>query len=539
MHSTRRRWWPYALAIFVGVFTGLLLFLFIRTRDIEDRTRQWVVGELQQRFQSDVQLDHLHVRIAPTMGVSGEGLSLRNHNRSDLAPMFLVQKFSFDLGILGMLRARHRISHIHVENLTITIPAGREKKPASKEDRKPPPLPRVIADEIVINNADLVIVPKKEGKEPLDFAIHNLVLKSVGADEPFEFQGRLTNAKPQGEIATHGRFGPWDADQPGDTPVTGAYKFTNADLGPFPGIAGILSSTGKYRGRLNEIQVEGQTDTPDFSLDAVGKPVPLRTEYSATVDGTDGDTYLHPVNATLIHTLIVSNGSIVRAKEKKDRVITLDVVCQKGRLEDLLQLAMKADKPFMTGTLDLKTKFLLPPGREKVLDKLNLDGEFSVTDGQWTSEDLRGKIESLSRHAEGKPKDTEAGSAVSDLRGHFRLSSGVVTFADLTFSVPGAAVLLKGDYDLRSEALNFNGELRLKAKLSQTVTGAKSFFLKAVDPFFAKKGAGALIPISVTGTREAPVIGLTVFHKKMEKKLGAGKTGQEKSAGGNGKTGQK
>ena len=105
----------------------------------------------------------------------------------------------------------------------------------------------------MINDTDLVIVPKKAGKVPLDFDIHDLVLKSVGPDKPFDFHGNLTNAKPQGEIATVGTFGPWDADEPGDTAVTGSYKFTDADLGPFPGIAGTLSSTGDYTGQLNEI----------------------------------------------------------------------------------------------------------------------------------------------------------------------------------------------------------------------------------------------------------------------------------------------
>src|SRR5262249_1070701 len=184
--------------------------------------------------------------------------------------------------------------------------------------------------------------------------------KSVSPDKPFDFRGNVTNAKPVGEIATSGKFGPWDADEPGDSPVSGVYKFTNADLGPFPGIAGILSSTGKYDGRLNEIQVEGETDTPDFSLDKVGSAVPLHTKYSATVDGTNGGTYLHPVEAKLVNSLIVSNGSVVLAKGK-GHYITLDVVAQKARLEDILRLATK-DKPFMTGQLNLKTKFFQPPG---------------------------------------------------------------------------------------------------------------------------------------------------------------------------------
>jgi hypothetical protein len=89
--------------------------------------------------------------------------------------------------------------------------------------------------------------------------------------------------------------------------------------------------------------------------------------------------------------------------------------------------------------------------------------------------------------------------------------------------VPGATVQLQGSYKLQGERLDFTGDLRLKAKLSQTVAGKKSFFLKAVDPFFAKKGAGAVVPISITGTRESPTIGVTLFHKTVKKKLGGDK----------------
>ncbi len=491
----RRRTWPYVLGILAGIVAGVIIFASLRIRHLEDRTRAWVVSELEQRFSSEVQLDELHVSIVPTMGVTGEGLAIRYHNRSDLPPMFRVQRFSFHLGMLEIWRAPHHISGIYVENMTITLPPRGEKKakpPVQEQEAKK--VPNVIVDQIVINDTDLVIVPKKEGKEPLDWDIHDVVLKSVGADRPFDFRGNLTNAKPVGEIATTGKFGPWDADEPGDSPVSGVYKFTNADLGPFQGIAGILSSTGKYDGRLNEIQVEGETDTPDFSLDKVGNPVPLHTKYSATVDGTNGDTYLHPVNATLGHSLIVSNGSVVKAKELKGHYITLDVVTQKA-----------------------------------VLDKLKLDGEFDVTDGQWASEEVRDKLESFSRHAEGKPKDEGAGSSVSDLRGHFKLDAGTITFTDLSFSVPGAAILLHGTYDLRGEDLNFDGQLRMKARISQTVTGAKSFFLKAVDPFFAKNGAGSVIPISITGKRDTPTIGVTVFHKKIERKIGE-KQGRRRGA---------
>ena len=369
------------------------------------------------------------------MGVDGEGLSIRYHNRRDLPPMFHVQKFSFNLGFLGILRAPRHIKGIYVENMTITIPPRGEKKPKTPSSDKQR-LPTVIVDEIVCNDTDLVIVPKKEGKEPLDFDIHDLVLKSVGADEPFDFHGNLTNAKPKGEIATRGTFGPWELDEPGDTHITGSYEFTDADLGPFPGIAGTLSSTGDYHGQLNEIEVEGKTDTPNFSLDPVGRPVPLHTEFSATVNGTDGDTYLHPVRATLGQSLIIAEGSVVRVPEKQGHIIKLDINAPNARIQDILSLAVNSDKPFMTGPAKIKAKLLLPPGKQKVLQKMILDGQVGVEDARWSSPEIRDKLASLSRHAEGQPENEQAGSSVSDLHGDFRLEKAVIQFRKLSFSVP-------------------------------------------------------------------------------------------------------
>jgi hypothetical protein len=521
--------WPYVLGIVVGLLGGLVLFVFLRARNIDDRTREWVVRELQQRFQSEVELEQLHVNLLPQMSVDGQGLSIRYHNRRDLPPMFHVRKFSFNLGVLGILRAPRHIAGIYVENMTITIPPRGEKK-----QPKPPPsgkkwIPSVVVDEIVCNDTDLVIVPKKEGKEPLDFDIHDLVLKSVGVEKPFDFHGNLTNAKPQGEIATTGTFGPWDAEEPGDTPVTGSYQFTDADLGPFPGIAGTLSSTGDYRGQLNEIEVDGKTDTPNFSLDPVGRRVPLHTEFSATVNGTDGDTYLHPVRATLGKSLIIAEGSVVRVPEKHGHLIQLNVSAPDARIEDILSLAVNSDQPFMTGPAKIKAKLLLPPGKQKVLEKMILDGQVGVAEAQWSSPEIRDKLQSLSRRAEGQPENQDAGSSVADLRGDFRLEKGVIRFRKLSFGVPGAQVALQGIYDIGESRVDFSGHLRLQAKLSQTVTGKKSFFLKAVDPFFSKDGAGTLLPITITGTRNAPTLGVSVFHKTIKRQLGGEGSGGKDS----------
>ncbi len=529
--SRPRRKWPYIVGILVGLLAGVVIFVSLKLRNIDDQVRDWVVSALQEKFKSDVDLGELHVRVFPDLGVAGEELSIRLHNRADLPPMFHVAKFSFNLGWLGIFNAPRRISGIYVENMTITIPPRGEKREKPPEPKKR--FPDVTVDEIVINDTDLVIMPKKQRKAPLDFDIHDLVLKSVGASKPFDFHGELTNAKPQGEIATRGTFGPWSADEPGDTPLTGTYKFTDADLGPFPGIAGTLSSTGDFKGKLNEIEVAGKTDTPNFSLDPVGHPVPLHTDFSATVDGTDGDTYLHPVKATLGRSVINCEGSVTHVPNQ-GHLIQLNIDAPNARIEDILALAINSDKPFMTGPAQIKAKLTIPPGKFKVLQKMILDGKVEIKNANWSDPKVRDKLESLSRHAEGKPGQEDAGSSVANLMGDFKLAKAIIDFRSLTFSVPGANLDLVGSYDIGEGNLDFNGHLRLQAKLSQTVTGKKSFFLKAVDPFFNKEGAGTLLPITITGKREAPTLGVSAFRKTFKRSLGGDDKGDQ-SGGGNDK----
>ena len=69
---------------------------------------------------------------------------------------------------------------------------------------------------------------------------------------------------------------------------------------------------------------------------------------------------------------------------------------------------------------------------------------------------------------------------------------------------------------LEKEDLDFHGKLRMQAKLSQTMTGAKSFILKAFDPFFRKNGQTEM-PIKITGPRDHPSFGLDLRHKEKEK----------------------
>lgn len=514
------------LGIFFVFFGLAAVFIFYKARHSEALLRAFVENSLSEQFHSNVELKDLRVQVFPALSVEGQDLVLHHHGRVDVAPLIHIEHFSFHIGLTGLLRPTKRIPLIIVRNMVITIPPRRDKtqeqkkqETEKKESTGAAPKPAVIVDEIICDDTDILITPRQPGKTPLDWEIHDLVLHSVSPDKPFTFKGNLTNAKPEGEIETRGDFGPWNADEPGDTPVSGSFDFTEANLDPFPGIAGTLSSKGKYDGVLNELHVTGETDTPNFRLDKVGKPVPLHTEYDATVDGTNGDTLLHPVRATLVNSLIIAEGSVSGLPDKKGKQVTLDVTTPKATIQDILRLAMNTEKPVLTGPVKIRAKLIVPPGKIRAVEKIILDGQFGVDDAKWTNPELREKLEGLSRHAQGKPEDEDVGSSISDLKGNFHMEKGVIEFRNLTFSVPGAAVDLKGTYAFVSGELDLSGHLRLQAKLSQTTTGVKSFLLKAFDPFFSKNGAGTELPIKITGTREKPVFGISVLRKEIKEPI--------------------
>jgi hypothetical protein len=137
------------------------------------------------------------------------------------------------------------------------------------------------------------------------------------------FRATLINAKPPGEIQSTGKFGPWQAHEPGLTPVSGRYTFQNADLSVFRGIAGVLSSEGSYQGVLDHISLEGRTDTPDFSVRVSGHPVHLTTQFKAVVDGTGGNRLLAPVNAQFGHSAVSAWGSVEGEPGVKGKTVSL------------------------------------------------------------------------------------------------------------------------------------------------------------------------------------------------------------------------
>jgi hypothetical protein len=337
-------------------------------------------------------------------------------------------------------------------------------------------------------------------------------MDSLGVSQTIPYIATLTNPVPQGEIETSGTFGPWNVAHPARTPISGKYNFANANLDTIEGLAGVLSSTGEFRGPINRIEVEGTTDTPKFQVDAGGLPVPLKTKFTAIVDGSDGDTYLQRVEASFLNTSLTAKGAVIGLQGVKGRQIDVDVDMQNGRIEDLLRLAVQSEEPILRGVARLKAKLVIPPEKKKVIDKLRLNGEFALSKAMFTDAGVQAKLIGLSRRGQGMNNGEDVGDVLSNLRGRFVVEHAAARFSSLTFSVPGAAVELAGRYGLRDETLGFRGKLKMQATLSQVAGGGvKGFFLKAFDPLFRKGDAGMVVPIKIEGTRKNPKFGLDMF----------------------------
>ena len=518
------------------LLAGAAIVVSIVTRQTP-HVRDLVVEALNERFRSQVELETLAVDAFPKPAITGGGLRLRHNGRTDVEPLIAIESFSASTGLWALGAAPPlRLKTVELDGLDIRIPPGGLKpKPAGEGTvatsgratasetarsiqpprrrwlpfRRGPGGPLQI-ERLVATRATLEITPRDVTKLPRIFEIHNLEMLEFGADRGAAFTATLTNPKPAGEIETSGTFGPWQPDDPSLTPVEGQYVFKDADLNTIKGIAGKLTSEGRYRGALERIEVEGSADVPDFRVDVAGTPVHLKTKFNAVVDGTNGNTYLERVDAVIGETLLKTKGAVVRAQEVKGRHTALDILIENGRIEDLLQLAVKSTKPILTGRIDLTTKFLLPAGDESVIEKLRLQGAFKLAQARFTNVDVQKKITLLSQKGSGDADGNDGTSVVSNLGGEFVMENSALRFANLTFAVPGAVVQLAGTYDLRSEQMDFAGELLTDASLAEMTSGFKSVLARVAQPFFRRPGGGSKFPIRISGTRAQPSFGLDV-----------------------------
>ena len=498
-----------ALIVLAGVVVTLT------ATQAEPRLRDWVISTLSQSLKSKVELGAVHLNWMP-LRFEAENLTVRHRGRTDVPPLLVVKSFVMDLELMDLWN-QSTIQQVTVDGLEINFPP---KDPATGKRPLPDPAigdagggdgsTGVVLKRLIAQNTRMAIIPREDWKEPKVWEIASLEMTNLRSGEPATFTAKLTNPIPQGTIESTGSFGPWQADEPGETPITGDYTFA-ADLGTIKGLEGDLSAVGKMEGTIDRISTTGQTRTEKFRLTELnGDALPLTTAYQAIVDGTKGDVELVRVDVHFGKSEFIAKGVVEGTKGVKGKRTVLNVKSSNANLGELLRFASKGAEPPAYGRLHLDTAFDLPQGAQPVLNRLRLEGSVRAERVTFTNDLVQDKIDTLSRKAQGRPADASIDEVASSVATKFELRDGVFTYEALSFNVQGADVRLAGTHSLRSKSLKLAGEVLLQATVSQTMTGYKSWLLKPFDPLFRKNGAGTRLAIRVEGTQDQPKVGLEI-----------------------------
>jgi AsmA-like C-terminal region len=492
------------LLILAAAVLGGFVFLWIRFWPFEQTA---VIQDLQEASDSSVHVRTFHKTYFPYPGCTLQGVVFVHGTVAK--PLITIEKVMIRGAYLGVFT--HHVSRITAEGLRVFIP------PFGSGQSFQTSRSTITIGEIVANEATLEFALRKPDKPPLRFDLHEVSLRDVGWKGPLTYRLKVHNPEPPGMITVEGKFGVWDQNDPAQTPVSGEYKFEQADLSVYEGIAGILRSIGKFGGRLGHIDISGTTDTPDFEVKSGGHPVQLITEFSAYVDGVYGDTFLKRVDAYFRKTHVVAGGSIARSTNDKGKTALIDLSAENGRIEDILGLFVEKKRAPMSGAVTLRAKAEIPSGDRPFLKKLNLRGSFGIGGGEFSHPSTQEGVDKLSAGARGEKDSPDPETVLTDLTGRVALNGGVADFADLSFGVPGATARMQGTYNLINYKIDLRGQMHVDSKIANSSTGGKALLLKMIDPFFKKRKKGEIIPVRISGTFQNPSFGLDLKDKKAQK----------------------
>ena len=206
---------------------------------------------------------------------------------------------------------------------------------------------------------------------------------------------------------------------------------------------------------------------------------------------------------------MTARGIVEGTKGIKGKRVVVNVTSNSANLGELLRFVSKAAEPPAEGTLIIDAALDLPQGKQKVLERVSLEGSVRAERVRFTKDAVQDKIDDLSRKAQGRPADASIDEVASHMATRFALRERRVHLSRACRS------------RCRARRCNWTARIRCdprrsispasccsNATVSQTQTGFKSWLLKPFDPLFRKNGAGTRLAIKVAGTQDQPKIGL-------------------------------
>jgi AsmA-like C-terminal region/AsmA family len=469
---------------------------------------QKVTQSVQESWPGKISVQGLRRTYFPHPGCVLENVALTRGSDTSGPPLVAIQRVTIQANYHDLLLRPGYISKIILEGLKISVPAEQDTSQQTSKSSKS----STRIGEVYTKDATLEIATKDDG--PLKFDIHQLSLKSISDTSPMSYDLAMRNPEPPGEIRSRGKLGPWDSQHLNEIPLSGSYTFDGVDLGVFEGIGGTLAAKGDFQGVLGRIETQGTTDTPKFEVTRSHHPIALKAKFSASVDGTSGDTMVRSVDGAFLKTQVLVEGSVASKAGQPGKTTALNLNVRNGRIEDVLWLFVQESKAPMEGATNFQAHVVWPSGHQKFLKRVVLQGDFEIEHAQWTKPERQMSVNMLSKKASGKKKDPETPNVTADLKGKVLLRNEIAKFDDTSFKVPAAEATLHGTYNLEDTKIDFHGDLKTEASLSDDSTGVKAVLLKPLDPLFKKKHAGAVVPVEMTGRYHDPHFGVSLQPKK-------------------------
>src|SRR5262249_55452247 len=132
--TKRRKTWLIVIGLALGCgFIGLLIAANVLARRIDPYIRQQAILYLQRRFDSEVELASLRVRVPNTsplkillnrgrgtlVHLEGEDVLLRHKGRHDVPPMFVMKKFTCDVDLATLFDVPKTVRSVTISGMEI------------------------------------------------------------------------------------------------------------------------------------------------------------------------------------------------------------------------------------------------------------------------------------------------------------------------------------------------------------------------------------------------------------------------------------
>ena len=482
------------LAIGGAVLLALIVAGVVLLHHFWPFTEGSVKRELGEAASATVNFTKFHDSYFPP-GCVAEGAVF--HRRAEGKPFITIQRLTIRSNFFDLLH--HHISMIRAEGARVNW----QKEQQQSDPSSPTVVDRLVADDAVLE------VPRESAEGPLRFVFHKFEIRNLQGPGQSSFAADLENPLPHGMLKVSGHFGPWNNSAPTKTALDGNYDLDRADLGVFHSIGGLVSSKGRFSGTFNNLDVQGQTSTPQLTVTSTHHGLPLQTDFVAKVNGANGDVILPSVKAQFGKDDLEVHGSIARDQNGK-RVANLEIQCERGRIEDTFYPFIHAPKAALTGDVKFHMHVTIPPGSEKFDEKIGLASTFDIEGARFTHE--KTQVE-LSKIAEAPNQDRPDTATPASLQGKVTVENGVARFSELRLQDQSAEAKLHGTFGLLDERVNLHGELKTAASLTKTTHGIKAVFAKVIEPFFKKRPHETVVPVKIGGTYKDPQFGLDLSQK--------------------------